>query len=76
MKQENRFFFAAMVCYSVAVALAVAVAVCALLKITGWIDWPWRWTVVPLFPAALAFIAAISLFLVHMRRAVKRGKGW
>ena len=68
MKQENRFFFAAMVCQSVAVALVVAVAVCALLKIAGWLDWPWRWAVVPLVPAALAFIAAISLSLVVAKR--------
>ena len=60
-----------MVCQSVAVALVVAVAVCALLKLAGWLDWPWRWAVVPLVPAALAFIAAISLGLVHMRRVFK-----
>ena len=68
MKQENRFFFVAMVCQSVAVALVVAVAVCALQKIAGWLDWPWRWAVVPLVPAALAFIAAISLSLVVAKR--------
>ena len=61
-----------MVCQSVAVALVVAVAVCALLKIAGWLDWPWRWAVVPLVPAALTFIAAISLGLVHMRRVFKK----
>ena len=55
-----------MVCQSV--ALVVAVAVCALLKIAGWLDWPWRWAVVPLVPAALAFIAAISLSLVVAKR--------
>ena len=60
-----------MVCQSVAVALVVAVAVCALLKIAGWLDWPRRWAVVPLVPAALAFIAAISFGLVHMRRVFK-----
>ena len=57
-----------MVCQSVAVALVVAAAGCALLKLAGWLDWPWRWAVVPLVPAALAFIAAISLSLVAAKR--------
>ena len=40
-----------------------------ILKLTGFIDWPWLWVLSPFWvPLALAFIFAVALYVLYVVR--------
>lgn len=57
---------------AVAAAIAALTLMLAMMRLGGFIDWPWRWVTAPLWASGLVLIAGWLVFLITMSLAIHR----